>query len=216
MRREAEQLDAAAVDRRDLRAAERAAQRRAVARHREPLGDDRDLVLAPGDADVEVRRQPEPRGEPPLHGLGRRAAPPQEQPPVEAAGRRGRGGNSQLCRGLGIVGRAEDHIVDLILGLVLADRACRAVVEIAAVRRAARRDEGVAGLGGTRIDVAEGERDRAGDPVDPRLRHWSHPSTAPTGPRIARRTGSSACGRCVSKKQERPAASRVRYGAHPR
>ena len=104
------------------------------------------------------------------------------------AGRRGRGGNSQLCRGLGIVGRAEDHIVDLILGLVLADRACRAVVEIAAVRRAARRDEGVAGLGGTRIDVAEGERDRAGDLVageDP---------TTPRGGRAPRRASGDAGG----------------------
>mmetsp|Transcript_31305 Transcript_31305/g.101632 ORF Transcript_31305/g.101632 Transcript_31305/m.101632 type:complete len:276 (+) Transcript_31305:435-1262(+) len=64
---------------------------------------------------------------------------------------------AQLDCARGVVALAEDAHGG-------ADRSGR-VVEIAAVRRAARRDEVVAGLGGTVLDVAEGERERAGDLV---------------------------------------------------
>ena len=101
------------------------------------------------------------------------------------AGRWRRGGDSQLCRGLGIVGLAEDRDrqadrlglrlgLRLVLGLavavvavVLADLARRAVPEIAALLRAARRDEaGIASLGvAVPRDVAGFDRERAGDLV---------------------------------------------------
>ena len=73
------------------------------------------------------------------------------------AGRRGRGGNSQGLRRMGVVGFTKDR------------DACGVTPrpsEIAAVRRAAGRDEvGVAGLGVARLDVAESERKCAGDLV---------------------------------------------------
>ena len=108
-------------------------------------------------------------------------------------GRRGRGGNSQRCRGLGIVRLAEDR-----------NWACRVVPETAAVRRAARRDEVGAILGRAKRDLAEGARDRAGDLVA-----FEPPAT----PRGGRAPGRASGTRGELARCPAPRAGRSRSGS---
>ena len=143
------------------------------------------------------------------------------------AGRRGRGGNSQLCRGLGDAPAEYFHLVawrglrglgrgllrvrgrghgrglgpGLGPGLGTGRWACHAVPEIAAVHRAARRDEegiavlasrdaaklGMAGLGVAILDLTEVAREGAVDlvaveqPATPRVRSRAAPGVGDAG-----------------------------------